>query len=131
MVDDRSGASEDVMSEPVIEGAWALRRYIVAGTPHDVVGLLLFADGRWATVYFTEADTDTPWGNGEGGLYERTGTALRFIHRHVIQGGATRPLTVTPRHHRVEDCTIALTAATLRIDFPSGNTLLLERAVED
>jgi hypothetical protein len=116
------------MSESVIEGAWALRSYVVAGAPRPVEGWLLFADGSWATVYFSDVETASPWGSGEAGSYEQTGTALTFVHRVTIQGSATRPLKLEPRGSLVEHCTIDLTPGTLDIHFPSGNTVRLERA---
>jgi hypothetical protein len=110
-----------------LEGAWQLREYITQGTASPVAGLLLLADGYWTTVFFVGADSHTPWGSGEGGEYRREGDALTFTHRFTVQARQGDAPVLLPHNDRVEPCRITLTAETLAIDFPSGNTLRLVR----
>ena len=91
-----------------IEGAWTITDYVVGGTPTVIEGLLLFADGRWTTLFFVGAIDQSPWASGEGGEYQREEDRLVFTHRYTFQGAGGRPLTVNPRNERVEPCRIGI-----------------------
>ena len=111
-----------------IEGAWTITDYVVGGTPTVIEGLLLFADGRWTTLFFVGAIDQSPWASGEGGEYQREEDRLVFTHRYTFQGAGGRPLTVNPRNDRVEPCRIEIDRSTLTIHFPSGSELRCRRA---
>ena len=112
-----------------IEGAWTVLDYAIGDSPTatPVVGQLLFADGRWSTVYFVDEGPKGLWGSGEGGEYVREGDRLTFTHRLTFQGGAGKELITNPRNSRIEPCRITLDADTMVIRFPSGSRLRCRR----
>jgi hypothetical protein len=109
-----------------VEGAWRTSAYVVGSRNTDVDGVLLLVDGRWSTLYFV-GGSDGPWGSAESGTYDCDGCTLTFRHRLMFQGGGGRPLHITQSANHIEACPIELTASTLKIQFPSGNTLVCER----
>lgn len=112
-----------------IEGAWTLQAYAIGNSPTatPIVGQLLFAGGRWGTVFFVDEGAAGLWGSGEGGDYVREGDRLTFTHRLTFQGGAGKELVTNPANGRVEPCTIAIDADSLVIRFPSGSRLFCTR----
>ena len=112
--------------DPTVEGAWRTAAYVIGGRHTDVDGVLLLVDGRWSALYFVQ-ERDGPRGSAESGSYDFDGRTLTFHHRLMFQGGGGRPLHLTQSASHVEACPIELTRDTLRIQFPSGNTLVCQR----
>lgn len=112
-----------------LEGAWALQSYAMGQSPTatPIAGQLLFAGGRWGTVFFVDEGAAGLWGSGEGGEYVRDGDRLTFTHRLTFQGGAGKALVTNAANDRVEPCTITLDAGSLVILFPSGSRLYCRR----
>jgi len=105
----------DSQPTSTLEGAWRTGRYVVK----DV-------DGRWSTLYVVHGP-EGAWGSAEAGTYVFDGRTLTFLHRLMFQGGGGRPLNLTQTASHTEACSIVLTAESLTIQFPSGNTLLCDR----
>jgi hypothetical protein len=109
-----------------VDGAWEILSYVVGDRATPVQGVLLFTMGHWATLYFVP-EAKGPWGSAESGLFEREGGNLTFHHRQTFQAGGGRELSIDQGASRVEVCQIAREGETLKIQFPSGNTLHLRR----
>jgi len=132
-------ASAAFAPAPGVEGAWHLVQYRLAtGEVYRVAGTIFFSTGRWQVAFYVLDQQGTPQrASAEGGTYSLQGDRLEFRHELNFSFGnglpglpASEPsMTLRPPEEAaVEPARIALTGDSLRIDFPSGNQILFERA---
>ena len=121
----------DRLQTIVLEGAWRMESYVRNGETVLLTGVLLLAAGRWSTLYFIAGpETGGHWGSAESGRYRMDGDRLTFHHELTFQGGAGKNLLIDLHSSTVESCPFTLRDETLKIHFPSGNTICCRRYSE-
>jgi hypothetical protein len=129
----RSGDAGDLL------GSWKAESYTMKdGATHVVDGLIFFSRSDWSVVFFVVGDRgELMRGAAEAGTYTADDERLVLTHHyHLSSGRAVTGLPENPLRMElnrsatasVEPCTYSVKGDRLRIDFPSGNSMIFRRS---